>query len=94
MRGLLRLLTAASVVGALVALLRELFRRGPELLSSKGSEEPRTESERSPGAVRNGEGLSRKELYEEAQRLGIQGRSKMNKSQLERAVGEAREAGR
>jgi hypothetical protein len=94
MRGLLRLLMAASVVGALVALLRELLRRGPELLSSLGSEEPRIESEMSPGTVHKRRGQSRKELYEEAQRLEIEGRSKMNKSQLERAVGEAKEASR
>lgn len=94
MRGLLRLLTAAGAVGALVVLLRELVRRRPEFLNPKESEELRTESEMSLDTTRDGAGPSRKELYEEAQRLGIQGRSKMNKRQLERAVGEAEEAGR
>jgi hypothetical protein len=36
---------------------------------------------------RRSEGPTRDELYEEAKRLGIEGRSKMNKAQLERAVG-------
>jgi hypothetical protein len=38
------------------------------------------------------EGPTRDELYAEAKRLGIKGRSKMNKSQLERAIG--RQGGR
>ena len=35
-------------------------------------------------------GRTRDQLYEEARKLGIAGRSKMNKAQLERAVGRAR----
>ncbi len=38
-------------------------------------------SHRGPG------GRTRDQLYEEARRKGVQGRSKMNKDQLERAVG-------
>jgi hypothetical protein len=94
MRGLLRLLAAATIVGALAALLRELLRRGAEPLSSQGSEEPHTERQMSSGTGRDGAGPSRKELYEEAQRLEIQGRSKMNTRQLERAVDAAKGAGR
>jgi hypothetical protein len=94
MRGLLRVLAAASVVGALAVLLRELFRDRPELLKPKRNEEPRAASNRSPGTIRNGAVTSRAELYEEARRLEIQGRSKMNKRQLERAVDEARGATR
>jgi sporulation protein YlmC with PRC-barrel domain len=37
-------------------------------------------------ASRRSEGPTRDELYEQARRLGIEGRSKMNKAQLERAV--------
>jgi hypothetical protein len=40
--------------------------------------------------VRKGEAKSRQELYREAQRLGIQGRSKMGKAQLRRALSRAR----
>jgi hypothetical protein len=38
---------------------------------------------RSHGGAR---GRTREQLYEEARKLGIEGRSKMNKAQLERAV--------
>ena len=38
---------------------------------------------RSHGGAR---GRTRAQLYQEARRLGVQGRSKMNKAQLERAV--------
>jgi hypothetical protein len=93
MWGLLRLLTAASVAGALAVLLRGLRKRH-ELMSPKDSEEPHTGSETSPGTDRDGAGSNRKELYEEAQRLEIPGRSRMNKRQLARAVGEAKETGR
>jgi hypothetical protein len=94
MRGLLRLLAAAAVVGALAALLRELLRDRPELLGVKRTEEHLDAAETAPHTTRDSAGPSRKELYEEAQRLEIQGRSKMNKRQLERAVDEAKGAGR
>lgn len=47
-----------------------------------------------PAPVRGGQrshqgaaGRTREQLYEEAKRKGIEGRSKMNKAQLEKAVG-------
>lgn len=47
-----------------------------------------------PAPVRGGrrshqgaQGRTREQLYEEAKRKGIQGRSKMNKAELEKAVG-------
>jgi hypothetical protein len=36
------------------------------------------------------QGRTRDQLYEEARRLGVEGRSKMSKAQLERAVGRRR----
>jgi hypothetical protein len=46
------------------------------------------------GGLRSGRpgprGRTREQLYEEARRLGIRGRSKMNKAQLERAVARAK----
>jgi hypothetical protein len=39
---------------------------------------------------RRSEGPTKAELYEEARRFGIEGRSKMNKTQLARAVGRRR----
>ena len=48
------------------------------------------QSNPSPAAERsNGAGRSKAELYEEAQRLGIKGRSKMSKAELERAIRDA-----
>jgi hypothetical protein len=41
-------------------------------------------------ASRRSDGPTRDELYEQARRLGIEGRSKMNKAQLERAVAQQR----
>jgi hypothetical protein len=41
-------------------------------------------------AVRRGEAKTRKELGEEARRLGIAGRSKMGKDELRRAIARAR----
>jgi hypothetical protein len=42
------------------------------------------------GALRSGKGSggpTKEQLYEEAKKRGVQGRSKMNKAQLARAVG-------
>ena len=50
---------------------------------------PERRSERSPGrssSSRRSDEPTRDELYEEAKRLGIEGRSKMNKKELARAV--------
>jgi hypothetical protein len=42
------------------------------------------------GGQRSGSAPTREELYEQAKQLGIEGRSKMNKAQLARAVGRKR----
>jgi hypothetical protein len=52
--------------------------------SSQPSRRTRTRSRR------QAEGPTKAELYEQAKRLGIEGRSKMNKTQLARAVGRRR----
>jgi hypothetical protein len=54
--------------------------------SSGGSSRSRTRSR----SRQSSEGPTRDELYEQAKRLGIDGRSKMNKAQLARAVGRKR----
>jgi hypothetical protein len=97
MSGFLRLLAAASIVGGLAILLRELFRERTELLrpASGGQVESksRPKPKRSQAQTRSdGTGPSREKLYEEAQRLEIKGRSKMKKDELERAVKKARAA--
>jgi hypothetical protein len=40
-------------------------------------------------AVRRGDAPTRRELYDQARRLGIEGRSKMGKAELKRAVARA-----
>jgi hypothetical protein len=79
-RRLARLLLAAGAIGALLAGLRKLLEPGPPA-------PPRADESRNGTSD-----LSRKQLYEKAKRLEIEGRSKMNKRELARAVAE-REAG-
>jgi sporulation protein YlmC with PRC-barrel domain len=64
----------------------------PASRRSQASKRGTTQRGRASRATRRSEGPTREELYEEAKRLGIEGRSKMNKAQLERAVG--RQSGR
>jgi hypothetical protein len=71
MRLLARILFAGGAIGALVVCLRKLLDGRAELLRSSAA----------PEAM-----LSREELYEKAQGLKIEGRSKMNKRELARAV--------
>jgi Rho termination factor, N-terminal domain len=102
MRRLARILLAAGAIGALLAGLRKLFGDRTELLrSSVAPRQADPEADRDAGspvssradASPNGASdLSREELYEKAKRLEIEGRSKMNKRELARAVAE-REAG-
>jgi hypothetical protein len=40
--------------------------------------------------VRSGQAKSRQELYQQARKLGIEGRSKMGKAELRRAISRAR----
>ena len=52
---------------------------------SGGSTTSRTTASRSK-ASRDGQERTKEQLYKEAKKLGIEGRSKMNKAQLQRAV--------
>jgi hypothetical protein len=54
------------------------------------SPETRTALGKEANAVRKGDQPTRKELESEARRLGIEGRSKMGKAELKRAVSRAR----
>jgi hypothetical protein len=49
----------------------------------------RTALGKEAAAVRRGDAPTRKELYEKARELGIEGRSKMGKAELKRAVSRA-----
>ena len=101
---LLRLLTAAAVIGGAVVFLKRLMEgqaEGPT--APPEAEAPaRTEATRETGApassgafssptrasgssASNGE-PTKAELYERAQELGIEGRSKMSKRELLRAI--------
>jgi hypothetical protein len=67
---------------------KERAQAGESDESSRTSTEDMSSGRR--GGLRSGEGpggRTRDQLYEEARRKGVKGRSKMNKSELERAVG-------
>ncbi len=67
---------------------KERARKGEAKTSSRLSREDMSSGRR--GGLRSGtrrqKGRTRDQLYEEAKRMGIDGRSKMNKEQLQRAV--------
>ena len=64
---------------------KERARSGESRTRSKSSTKGSSPSRR--GGQRSGDSPTRDELYQQAKQLGIEGRSKMNKSQLARAVG-------
>ena len=53
-------------------------------------DDTRTALGKEAAAVRRGDAPTRKELNEQARRLGIEGRSKMGKDELKRAVARAK----
>jgi Rho termination factor, N-terminal domain len=63
---------------------KERARSGESRTRSKSSTKGPSPSRR--GGQRSGDSPTRDELYAQAKRLGIEGRSKMNKQQLQRAV--------
>jgi len=67
---------------------KEKARAGESRTSSKSSTNDMSSSKR--GGQRSGtnreKGRTREQLYNEAKKLGVDGRSKMNKDQLKRAV--------
>jgi len=67
---------------------KERARTGEAKTSSRSSREDISSGRR--GGLRSGRGgprgRTKEQLYNEAKRLGIEGRSKMNKAQLQRAV--------
>src|SRR3954469_12224803 len=64
---------------------KERARSGESRTRSKPSTQGESPSRR--GGRRSRNSPTREELYEQAKQLGIEGRSKMDKSQLARAVG-------
>jgi hypothetical protein len=67
---------------------KERARRGESRSSSRTSTEDISSGRR--GGLRSGRpglrGRTREQLYQEARRLGVDGRSRMNKAQLQRAL--------
>jgi DNA end-binding protein Ku len=90
MRRLFKLLVVGGLLAAAWALLRELLGQ-----QRTGSPEGPPESAPSKsGASGNGAAdVSKAELYREAQKLDVEGRSKMTKDQLAAAVAKARQGG-
>jgi hypothetical protein len=69
---------------------RERARSGESRTASRSSTSGKSSSQRGGergGRSSGGDGPTRDELYEQAKSLGVEGRSKMNKRQLARAVG-------
>lgn len=69
------------------AVNKERARSGESRTASRSSTRGRSASSR--GGRRSGHGpggRTREQLYEDAKRLGIEGRSKMSKAELQRAV--------
>ena len=61
-------------------------RKGPsDPQAAKGGKEARAEKEETYGGV-DAVGNSREELYERAKKLGVEGRSKMSKDELAKAI--------
>ena len=102
-----RLLVAAGLLAGLWILLRELLEgadrpppetgAGPARARESAGAEAREsvaakERSRSSGQSNGARELSKAELYRQAQRLEVKGRSKMSKEELARAVAEARRA--
>ena len=93
MRALLKLLVAGAVASLAAAFLRRLLEQaGPQPDASDASPAGPA-SAPPPAPVTSNHAPSRDELYKEAARLDVKGRSKMNKRQLQEAVEAARTGG-
>jgi hypothetical protein len=69
------------------AVNKEKARSGESKTSSRSSTRGRSASSRGGKRSGNGPGgRTREQLYNDAKKLGVEGRSKMSKAQLERAV--------
>jgi hypothetical protein len=86
-RRFVRLIVAAGLLAGLGLFLRDLLGGRTEAAPGERSPERSEQAPHSGGPGGNGaSGLTRRQLYEEAKRLGIEGRSQMSKSELERAL--------
>jgi hypothetical protein len=98
MRRIVKIALLAALVAAAGLALRRLLEPGPDVVElespANGDEQAATRNgtreRKSSGA---GGGPTRDQLYTEARRLEIQGRSKMNKQELQQAVEAAKTGG-
>ena len=96
MRRIAKLVSAAAVTAVAAAAIRRLLGREEQA----APESPRTRTPHRPPATHSNGGRpdseggpTRDELYGEARRLDIEGRSKMNKQELKQAVEAAKTGG-
>jgi hypothetical protein len=91
MRRIVKIVLLAVLVAAAGLALRRLLEPGPDAAELEppkpGDEHPGRPNGTSPS------GPTKDELYTEAKRLEIQGRSKMNKQELQEAVEAAKTGG-
>jgi hypothetical protein len=89
MRRLFQLLLVGGLLAGAWAILRELLRQPTESSSLPPESAPNRSGPSGNGAA----DISKAELYREAQKLDVAGRSKMTKDQLAAAVAKARKGG-
>jgi len=81
------------LLGAIAALGVLIGRRLLELEQETAASPPTTRASRENGAGAGNDEATREQLYKQAQDLGVEGRSKMNKRQLQEAVAAAKTGG-
>lgn len=92
MRVLLKLAALAGIGYALWRLLNDAAGDAPSTPSASTSTSGSGSTSSAPSGAEGGgnsNSMSKAELYERAKELDIEGRSKMSKQQLERAIAEA-----
>jgi DNA end-binding protein Ku len=95
MRRLLKLLLVGGLLAGAWAVLRELLgQQQTGQQQTRPSQRPAQSAPGKSGASGNGAAdVSKAELYREAQKLDVEGRSKMSKDELAEAVARARKGG-
>ena len=92
MRFLRRLILLGALAAGAVYLKQLLDEQQDRAQPAETASQADSSTDRAAGngSSANGSAATKAELYEQAQKLGIEGRSKMSKAQLERAVRAAR----
>jgi hypothetical protein len=85
----LRRVALLAVLVGLGAWLKELLDRAEPSPATLSEDRAGDAAEKRPAPAASNGSKTKAELYDEAQRLGIEGRSKMSKAELERAIRDA-----